>query len=352
MLHAIALLSKHFDWRFSVHVALAPAVLRWRQRIAEVTAESPDVRAAPLEIQRLTNTRIADRLASEFGLPVDPGVRIDEIELPVSAGRSSYGRRYRPPGAETAAPLPTQVFLHGGAFVFGSPRELVNDQLLSRRAAATGIQIVSVAYGLAPELPYPTGRDDALVALAHLQTNADTYDIDPDRLGLGGNSAGATTVASAALACALGLIADPPRIHHLMLEVPAGSLRETDFGPDAPAELLAMARGTVAALLPTGEIDDAASPADAPSLAGLPPTTVMTAQLDELRTGAARLVHRLQAAGVPTVWHDLPDHDHASCGITASYPAARHWQDLAAAELRAAYRSHPSPTHRSTDSEA
>ncbi|MFX4272837.1 alpha/beta hydrolase [Propionibacteriaceae bacterium Y1685] len=319
---------------------LDPAIISWQHRITELSADLPGLGSGDLSVQRAARTRLADQLTAEFGLPVDPRVTIDEIALRGASG-PTYARRYRPTAAAPTAALPTQLFLHGGGFLFGSPRELVNDQLLSRRSARTGIQIISLAYGLAPEHPYPVGRNDALAALTHLADKASELGIDPDRLGLGGNSAGASTVTSAALAVTLGIV-DAPRAHHLMLEVPAGSLRvdPAEVSVEAQAEL----RAILAAYLPGGEVDAAASPADAPSLKGMPSTTVITAEHDQLRPGAVQLVRRLEADGVPTSWHDMPGHVHASCFLTAVLPGARDWQGVLVGELRTTYNSHPFET--------
>lgn len=337
------------------HASLDPAITSWLERLVELEQQIDGLTDPNPAAQRPARIELSDRYAEEFCLPIDPRVSIEEIELPVSGGRTSYLRRYRPRSAAGAAALPSQLFLHGGAFIFGSPREQVNDRLLSHRAAETELQIFSLAYGLAPEHPYPVGRDDALTALGHLAAQADELGIDTARLGLGGNSAGATIAASTALAAVAGRGPTAPRPHHLFLEVPAGSFRLDQFDEaDLPEDLPARARElsdsvdtVLGAYLPDpAAIDEFASPADAPDPSGLPPTVVVIAEYDELRPTGQLLAQRWQAAGVPVTVHELPGHLHASCSLTATYDGARQWQTLVAAELGAAYHG-PTSNHSS-----
>lgn len=340
--------------------SLDPAIADWLRRLAELERQITGLDAPTPAEQRPARRELADRYAAEFCLPVDERVEITELELPVSGGRTSYLRRYRRRDVPATEALPTQLFLHGGGFLFGSPRELVNDSLVGHRAAATGLQIFSLAYGLAPEHPYPVGRDDALAALTHLHRHAAELGVDTDRLGLGGNSAGATIAASTALTIAAGR-ATVPAPRHVFLEVPAGSLRPEQFEfTELPADLPERARdisASVETLLgaylgdPDG-LDEFVSPADAPDPSGVPPTLVLTAQYDELRPTGQLLVDRWRDAGVPVTHHELAGHLHASCSLTATFDGARRWQSVANAELRRAYRTGPAAREDDSPREA
>lgn len=97
---------------------------------------------------------------------------------------------YVPPEADAAggARLATVVWTHGGAFVGGSKDEIGG---YLRMIAAAGFTVVGVRYSLAPEARHPTPARQVTAALAHLQANADRLHVDPARLVLAGDSAGA-----------------------------------------------------------------------------------------------------------------------------------------------------------------
>jgi len=88
----------------------------------------------------------------------------------------------------TTGALPTVVWIHGGAWISGS-KENVDPYL--RMIAAAGYTTVALDYTVAPEATYPTALNQLNDALAHLTEHADEYRIDPDRIVLAGDSAGA-----------------------------------------------------------------------------------------------------------------------------------------------------------------
>lgn len=84
--------------------------------------------------------------------------------------------------------LPTVVWVHGGAFVGGSKDEIAG-YLAS--IAARGFTVVGVNYALAPGARHPTPARQVMAALSHLGEHADRLHVDPERLVLAGDSAGA-----------------------------------------------------------------------------------------------------------------------------------------------------------------
>ncbi|MFM2355774.1 MAG: hypothetical protein RLZZ528_1510 [Pseudomonadota bacterium] len=102
---------------------------------------------------------------------------------------------HRPAGTETVA-LPLIVWIHGGGFVSGRPGDVDN---YARILAAEGFAVVSAGYTIAPEAHFPTPVIEVNQLLAHLTANAATYAIDPARIMLAGDSAGAHIAAQLAL---------------------------------------------------------------------------------------------------------------------------------------------------------
>lgn len=319
--------------------AAHPGMAQWRHIVRQAEAEYPPAPQGDLEAARERGRRVANLVAERASLPVEAECAPIALEIPTRAGVRS-ARVYRPASENP----PVQLFLHGGGFVFGSPAELVNDSLLSHRAKDTGVMIVSLAYPLAPEHPYAAARDAAMDALDWLRAHAHELGADASRVGIGGNSAGASIVASAAFELSRRG-SDAPM--HVCLEVPAVSIdalgdaastRRAERSPDM-AEQLAEYPALLEMYAP--ERDEAAFIADAPSLTGFPPTMIAAAELDILRPGAERLAERLREAGQDVELYIGAGHVHGSPAATAVSSEAREWQDAVAAAMRHGYGTRP-----------
>ena len=92
---------------------------------------------------------------------------------------------------------PCLLYLHGGGWTFGSNE--THDRIMRLLARDSGAVVVGVDYRLAPEHPFPAGLDDALAALDWLISGGAGEAVDPARLALGGDSAGANLALAALL---------------------------------------------------------------------------------------------------------------------------------------------------------
>ena len=319
-------------------LSLDPGILGWIARLEQLAPGIPDLASADPSVQRVAAQELSDLLAVECTLPIPDGVLLEDLEIAGPGGMLRM-RRYRPTAGDDR--LPSQLWLHGGGFYAGTIDEQLNDRLCARRAVESGVQIFSLEYRLAPEHPYPAPVLDAVAALQALSDDSLRYGVDPDRLGIGGNSAGAAIAASTALALrdAGGL-----RLHHVDLEVPPMAMRRvgrsaedyaTGFGLDQLEQIVAMYIG------PDGPSDANVSPLDVADVAGLPPTLIMTAQHDPLRDSGVQYADRLREAGVQVELLMGAGHLHGTPGITASFPGAREWQERHARHLADAYDIHP-----------
>jgi acetyl esterase/lipase len=99
------------------------------------------------------------------------------------------------PLARSEQCLPTVVWIHGGGWVGGSKEEMGP---FYRLIANRGYTVVSVQYSLAPEARYPVPVRQVMAALDHVQGNAARLHVDPTRLLLAGDSAGAQIAAQVA----------------------------------------------------------------------------------------------------------------------------------------------------------
>ena len=314
---------------------LAPEIRAWAQRVEEVAAGLPVSDAAHgFAPRRLAARMLSDALAQEFTLPAPEGVSIRDLALAGGDEGVRRARWFR--SASARGPQPTMLWCHGGGFFGGTIDEILNDRISAALALASGVQIFSLEYRLAPEHPFPAPVDDAVEALRDVRARCIELEVAPDRLGIGGNSAGATIAATAARR----LCGEGEQVHHQALEVLPAALRPygdsatrygRGFGLDDVADLADVYRGGA----PLTE----ASPLDAPDLSGLPPALLLVAEFDPLRDSALAYADRLREVDVPTTVHLGAGHVHGSPGLTARWQGARDWQHAFATELALAYRA-------------
>jgi len=133
---------------------------------------------------------------------------IAEMEpyAPTSGLRESLDVSYGDAGTDTTfdvftpaagdEPLTTVVWIHGGAWISGFKEDV---RPYVRMLAAEGFTTVSLNYTVAPEQSYPAALTQLNDALAFLVDNAAEYRIDPDRLIIAGDSAGANLTSQLAV---------------------------------------------------------------------------------------------------------------------------------------------------------
>jgi acetyl esterase len=221
--------------------------------------------------------------------------------LPGLAGDIPY--RLYTPADDVAEYLPGFVFFHGGGMVGGSIE--THDPIAAALAQTTGCRLVSVDYRLAPEHKFPAAVEDAITATRWVSEHAGSLGINPDRLVVGGDSAGATL---AAVVCQEALRSGGPAISAQCLICPVLDFEETSPSREEFAEnhLLDMAtlEADLALYLPAGvgRGDPRISPLRAVRFAGLPLAIVHTAEFDPMRDEGNAYAAKLVAAGV-TVEH-------------------------------------------------
>ncbi|MEE1825054.1 alpha/beta hydrolase [Streptomyces sp. BE20] len=293
----------------------------------------------PLYTLTLAEARAADLadIRAAAGTP-EPVSAVEEHRIPGPGGELAL-RLYRPARPAPGRRLPVLLYLFGGGWTLGSPD--TSDAICRALTNAVGCLTASVGYRLAPEHPFPAAVHDSRAAARWLAEQADTLGIDPDRLAVGGDSAGGN------LAAALTLIArdeDGPAIRHQLLVYPntdqradTASLREYDDPALFNRRSVAWYRGHYLAG-PTDGDHPHASPLRAPSLAGLPPATVITAEYDPLRDEGEQYAEALRAAGVPAETRRFDGVPHGFFAMTGTLDAAAEAQAYAAARLREALR--------------
>ena len=120
---------------------------------------------------------------------------VERIDHDVPGSEGVIVRVHRPVGA--AGALPAVYWIHGGGLVLGN--RAMEDLRFDMWCATLGCVGVSVEYRLAPEAKYPAALDDCYAGLSWVHGNAESLGVDPDRIGIGGNSAGGGLAAALAL---------------------------------------------------------------------------------------------------------------------------------------------------------
>jgi acetyl esterase len=263
--------------------------------------------------------------------------RSEDRTLPGPGGLPLAVRIYTPLGA-AAEMLPGLVYFHGGGFVAGT---LSTHDSIARTLANSGAcRVVSVQYRLAPEHRFPAALDDALAAVTHVGAHAALFGIDPARLGVCGDSAGATLAAATCQAIArIGL----PRLRLQLLICPildysASSASRRDL---ASGYLLdqAMLDHDLLHYAPQGAdpADPRISPLRAGDLAGLPRTAIHTAEFDPVRDEGREYFERLDRAHCEVSYTCHPGMIHLFYALGGVIPYARSAFELIGSDIKAAW---------------
>ncbi|GAB3628691.1 alpha/beta hydrolase [Pandoraea terrae] len=257
------------------------------------------------------------------------GVRTDDVTIEGHAGQIAL-RLYRPQPHQAApsgedgvvvplgARLPTVMYFHGGGFTRGSLDD--GDAAAHYLASQVPALVVSVAYSLAPQHPFPAAPEDAYRAALWAYRHARRFGGDARRMGVAGHDAGGN------LATALAMIArDRGEIEigaqallAPLLDPSMTRLGDVKLPSDVEARECA---ACYRAYLPHAaqRLHPYAAPLESRRLAGLPPALIASAEHDLLHVEAEKYAGELIAAGVPT---QVTRHRSASHGALAALPAA------------------------------
>jgi acetyl esterase len=207
-------------------------------------------------------------------------------------------RLYRPIGSSDAQALPVLVYFHGGGWTMGDLD--THDVLCRELANGAGCAVVSVDYRLGPEHRFPAAVDDCIAATRWVHEHAGELGVDPQRLAVGGDSAGGNLAAVVVIAARDE--GGPPICFQLLI-YPATDMRRTHNSHKVNGEGYLLTKDTLAYFHdhyiddPVHDLDWRASPLLHADLRRLPPALVLTAGYDPLRDEGLAYSQRLTEAG-------------------------------------------------------
>lgn len=312
----------HDDWRMTFGLPM-PRMVDMDPELEAFIAVLPK---ADLTDPATSRRNLAERAAT---VPAPDTSDMAIVDVMVPADPDVAVRIYRPHGARGAV-----VWLRGGGWVMGDLD--TEHPWAARIAAASGVAVISVDYRRAPEHRYPAALDDAYAVLLWAAAHAEEFGVDPERIAVGGHSAGAN------LAAAIALRARDeggPSIRFQLLNQPALDDRQQAWSARTFTDTPWSHREAVAVAwrhyLGSQPVSPYAAPARAADVSGLPPAYIATAELDPNRDEDIEYALRLLQAGVSVELHQWPGTFHGSFAIVSAEVSRRQLADLAGALRRA-----------------
>lgn len=245
-------------------------------------------------------------------------------------------RVYTPTGA---GPFPIIVYYHGGGFVIAT-----NDTYdASARGLTNAVNavLVSVEYRKGPEHKFPAAHDDALTAYKWVLANGTSLNGDVKRVALAGESAGGNLALATTLTARASGLKLPVAI--LAVYPVAGNDTNTaSYRENANSKPLSRA------MMSWFFKEYTRTPADAQDtrlnilgadLKSFPPTTIITAQLDPLRTDGEMLAAKLREAGVTVDYKNFDGVAHEFFGQGAVVSTAKQALQYGASGLKNALKN-------------
>ena len=198
---------------------------QWMLRLQQLLRE-PAVETLPT-----AEARAGLRRQSRLVGGTQPIGRVEDVEVPGADGPIP-ARLYVPTGRVSTRPTgdggsagagersPLLFFVHGGGMMYGDLDS--HDALCRFLAERADLRVLSVDYRLAPEHPFPAAVDDCWASYQHVSEHAEEFGADPERIAVGGDSAGGYLSAVVAI---LAAEAGVP-VRHQLLIYPVTNMHE------------------------------------------------------------------------------------------------------------------------------
>ena len=282
-----------------------------------------------------TPTDAVKALLAKQGKPTapPPGVTLSNRSVPGAAGNLP-ANIYTPAGA---GPFPVIVYFHGGGWVIAN-KDVYDGGARALSMMANAI-VISADYRQGPEHKFPAAHDDAVAVYEWALKNAAALKGDPKRIALAGESAGGGLAVATAIAARDKKLQMPLAI--VSVYPIAGSDTTTpSYVENATAKPLnrpMMSWFFDNYLRSAADRQDPRINLVAANLQGLPPTTIINAQIDPLRSDGEMLAQKLQAAGVGVTQKTYDGVTHEFFGMGVVLDKAKDAEGMAADALKRAF---------------
>ncbi|MEP6991965.1 MAG: alpha/beta hydrolase [bacterium] len=281
--------------------------------------------------QQPTPTDAVKALLTKQGKPTTPppGATMTTRKVPGAAGELATNI-YTPDGP---GPFPVIVYYHGGGWVIAN-KDVYDG---GARALAIGAKavVISADYRQGPEAKFPAAHDDAVAVYAWAVKHAASIKGDPTRIALAGESAGGGLAIATAIAARDQKMTMPLAIISVY-PIAVGDTTSAAYTENANAKPLNRA---MMSWFFDNELRSAADRQDprinlvAADLHGLPPVTIINAQIDPLRGDGEQLAEKLRAAGVTVDQKTYPGVTHEFFGMGPVLAKAKDAENRASAAL-------------------
>ena len=279
----------------------------------------------------------AKQVMRRQGMSTAPDPAVTTQDVAYASDPMQYARVYKPAAAPTGAPLPVVVYYHGGGWVIADVN--VYDATPRLMAKQLNAIVVSVEYRHAPEFKFPAQHDDAATAYRWVLQNAASWGGDPAKIALAGESAGGNlAVATAIYARDNGLIAPLAILAVYPIANSDMALPSRKDSANAKPLNTAMLKwfGYYYSTGPADMQDPRINLVKA-NLRGLPPTTIVNAQIDPLRSDGETLAQAMRAAGVRVEQRTFAGVTHEFFGLGKVVRGAYDAENYAIAKVQAAF---------------
>lgn len=236
---------------------------------------------------------------------------------------------------EGKGPFPVMVYYHGGGFVIADTKTYeASPRALAKMANAI---MVAVDYHQAPEHKFPAAPNDAYAAYEWTLAHAKEINGDPMRVAVGGESAGGN------LATVVSMMARDKKaqmpVHQLLVyPVVSDDMTRPSYVTNAAAKPL---NKPMMAWFFKHYGADATNPYAVPikatTLKGLPPATIIAAEIDPLLSEGKAYADKLKKDGVAVTYKEYTGVTHEFFGMGAVVPKAMEAEQFAADQLKKAF---------------
>ena len=315
-------------------------VLQTMQELGVKPTESRTVEEARTQPSPGDAVKVILKAEGKDPMAVMAAMKVSKKDMTYPTGGGTQPLRvYTPEGGSSAA-MPVVVYYHGGGWVIANLDTYeASAMALAKKANAI---VVSVEYRHAPENKFPAAHEDAFAAYKWVLANAGQFGGDPAKVAVAGESAGGNLAANVAIMARDGNVQAPA---HMLLVYPVAGTDLNTPSYIANQNAMPLSKAAIGWFVDKtlAKPEDAKSPmlnlTTMADLKGLPPATVVNAEIDPLFSDGEMLVAKLKAAGVKTTHLTYKGVTHEFFGLDAVVADAKTAQDAAARDLRAAFGS-------------